>query len=716
MKRFFIATLLFASLLNIKADEGMWLLPYLEKMNINAMTAKGLELSAEQIYSINNNSLKDAIVIFGGGCTGEIVSDQGLIFTNHHCGYDYIQNHSSVEHDYLTDGYWAKTLEDELPTPGLKVTFMRNMEDVTERIEKQLGKDMLEADREKLIDEIIDEMVEEASEGNNYKTFVRSFFNGNQFFLIQYEEYTDVRFVGTPPESIGNFGDDTDNWMWPRHTGDFSVFRVYAATDGSPADYSQDNVPLKPRTHLKISLAGVQEGDYTMIMGFPGSTDRYLSSYGIVETRDIINTNRIKIRGIRQDVMMDAMLKDPAVRIKYATKYSHSSNYWKYSIGQNKGFERLNVLQRKQALETEFETWANATPERKDEYGFVLQAFNEGYTKRANLIHGRQYISESFFRGTDLIALGYDTRILFSKMADTIINDSLVKRTAENLITSAESHFAEYDAILDKAVALALTKNYLEQIPASLRPEYLNQLDAKLKGNWAKYFDKLYATSVLANKDRYLAFLASPDAKLLQKDEGIKLSQAIIAFNDELKKQQAIINENLEKANRYFIKGLMLMYPEKAFYPDANFTMRLTYGTVEPYSPRDAVYYDFRTHLSGVMEKEDSTNYEFIVPKKLKELFETKDFGPYANADGTMPVCFTSTNDITGGNSGSPIMNSRGELIGLAFDGNWEAMSGDIIFENEIQRCINVDIRYVLFVIDKFAGATRLIDELDIVQ
>ena len=698
----------------VKADEGMWLLPLIQKLNIGTMQEMGLKLTPEQIYSVNHSSLKDAVVIFGGGCTGELISDQGLILTNHHCGYDKIQELSTLEHNYLDDGFWAGSMEEEIPAPGLTVTFLKKMEDVTSEIMSVVTDDMNDEERGKAIQDKRKELIEAASKDNNYRVQIKDYFAGNQYFLIVYEVFTDVRFVGAPPSAIGKFGFDTDNWMWPRHTGDFSMFRVYADSLGNPADYSVENVPYQPAYHLPISLKGYEKEDFAMTIGFPGSTERYLPSWGIEERMKIFNQTLITVRGVKQDIWAEAMSQNDKIRLQYASKFSRSSNYWKNSIGMNRGLEALNVIEKKKALESEFDQWVNANESRKEVYGEVLSMLEKGYSQRADAYKAYMYLRESFLNGTEI----YMFSLVGKDLVDTLKsgNQEEIDKQIKKIREAAKDFYKNYDAATDQKVMVAMLNLYRQNIATEYLPKLFNTIDGKYKGNTEKYVADIFKKSIFASPETLEAFLANPKPKILKKDMALNAANTILDEFSEIKEEMSSANPLIRKGNRLFMAGIMEMHPEKVFYPDANFTMRLSYGTVGDYKPRDAVRYNYFTTLKGVMEKEDPDNFEFNVPAKLKALYKARDYGRYADKDGLLHVNFTTNNDITGGNSGSPVINANGELFGLAFDGNWEAMSGDIAFETELQKCINVDIRYVLFIIDKYAGATRLIDEMTIIE
>jgi hypothetical protein len=699
----------------LRADEGMWIPMFIDRLNYDDMQKKGLKLTPEEIYSINGSSLKDAIVQFGRGCTGEIISDQGLLLTNHHCGYGQIQSHSSVEHDYLKNGFWAMSLAEELPNPGLTVTFLIRIEDVSEKVNSQLTADMTEEQRSGKISEISDALVKEAVGETGYTASVRSFFGGNEFFLFVYEIYKDVRLVGAPPSSIGNFGGDTDNWMWPRHTGDFSMFRVYTGPDGKPAEYSKDNIPLKPRHFLPVSLDGYEEGDFAMILGYPGGTDRYLASQGVELAINASNPSVVKIRQEKLDIMDEEMDRSDEVRIKYATKHARISNYWKYYIGQTKGLKRLDVYDKKVALENEFETWVNASPDRQAKYGTVLPDIEAAYKTISTYTVAGVYYREAALRGPEIISYAGTFKSLAEEMAKKPSDQEKVSKIIEGLKKQSAAYFKDYYLPIDQKTFASMMKLFHEDVPADQQPEFLITTLEKYKGNYAEYAADVFENSIFTTQESVNAFLDKPDLKILEKDPAYKANIAFSEKSRDIQKAITEANTSLNRANRLFIAGLREMYPDRKFSPDANSTMRLTYGTVQGYHPADAMYYDYFTTLDGVMEKEDPSNDEFIVPDKLKLLYETKDYGRYA-VDGTIRTCFLSNLDITGGNSGSPVINGRGELIGLAFDGNWEAMSGDIAFEPNYQRTISVDIRYVLFIIDKYAGAKNLIDEMKIVK
>ncbi|HPX05737.1 MAG TPA: S46 family peptidase [Tenuifilaceae bacterium] len=698
----------------VKADEGMWLLPLLKQFNEAKMQEMGLELSAEDIYSINNTSLKDAIVIFGRGCTGEVISDQGLVLTNHHCGYGAIQQHSKPGANYLQDGFWAETLKDEIPTPGLTITFLVRIDDVTSRVEAALDANMSETDRAKAAWAESDKIAKEATEGTHYSARVQSFYGGNKYYLMVYETFRDIRMVGAPPSSIGKFGADTDNWMWPRHTGDFSMFRIYASKDNKPAEYSTENVPYKPKHHLPISLKGVEQGDFSMIMGYPGSTQRYMTSWEVDELIKISNANRIYIRGIRQDILLEDMLADEAVRIKYASKYAGSSNYWKNSIGMNKALKRLKIYDKKKVQEADYTNWVNADPSRKAKYGEALTLIQQSVEKRAALQHVTQYMAETMLRGTELVGFAANAAQLEKALKEK--NNDEVAKQVENLKRRATGFYKDYNAPTDRKVGKAMFKIFAQNVDKAYYPEVFATIESKYKNDYAKYIDDMFNKSIFTDEQKLNKFLEKPNLKTLEKDPAYVAGTSIYKKYNELYAQLAPLNADFDKGHRLFIAGTIEKNDGKAMYPDANFTMRLTYGQIKDYYPMDAVHYDYITTLDGVMEKEDPDNWEFVVPAKLKELYKNKDFGQYALPNGKMPVAFISTNDITGGNSGSPVINGKGELIGTAFDGNWEAMSGDIVFEPELQRTISVDIRYTLFIVEKYAGAKRLIDEMTIIK
>ncbi|MEI6815231.1 MAG: S46 family peptidase [Bacteroidota bacterium] len=718
-KRLLILVLVsMVSLTGFAYDEGMWLPLLLKKYNEADMQAKGFRLTAEDIYDINHSSLKDAVVRLGGGfCTAEVVSEDGLLLTNHHCGFGVVQQHSTVEHDYVTNGFWAYTKEQELDNEGLTASFLVRIEDVTDQVLKQLDDTMSETSRSAKLKTIFDKIQKDATKDTDYTGEVKNMFNGNEYYLFVYHTFKDVRLVGAPPSSIGKFGGDTDNWMWPRHTGDFSMLRIYCGKDGKPATYAKDNVPYHPKKHLNISMGGYQPKDYAMTMGYPARTDRYLTSYGVSMAIDQTAPTIVKIRTKKLAIIKEGMDGDKAVHIKYVAKYASTSNYWKYYIGQRKGLLRLKVEDQKQAEEKEFATWVNSgDAKRKEKYGKVLGDFESLYKDWRTYNLGRQYLNEAIFQGAEILSLAMQCQGLADSLAVKGHKEDNIKEQATKLRKSAAGIYKNYDVMTDKKLLAGLLKMYREDVPKDQQADYLGEIESKYKGDYRKFAEEVFAKSMFCDSVKYFKFLSSPDAKTLNNDPAFKTISAI--YKNYTAKYRPIftsLDQRLEKDNRLLLAGLREMKPTKKFYPNANSTMRVSYGSVLDYNGADAIHYNYYTTLDGIMEKADSTNEEFIVPAKLKALYDKKDYGRYAD-NGKIRTCFITNNDITGGNSGSPVMNAKGDLIGIAFDGNWEAMSGDIAFDTELKRCINVDIRYVLFIIDKYAGATNLIKEMTLVD
>ncbi|MEQ9187094.1 MAG: S46 family peptidase [Cryomorphaceae bacterium] len=713
-----LMALTFLASTSAKADEGMWLPMLIKRLNYADMQKHGLQLSAEEIYSVNQSSLKDAIVVLNGGsCTAEMISGKGLFLTNHHCAYGVIQDNSATDHDYLTDGFWAMAMKEELPADGMTAGFLIEMRDVTDAILGDVSISVSGSERQAAVRAAITKVQEsiQADVEDHYDIIIRSFFEGNEYYAFVYETYKDVRLVGAPPSAIGKYGGDTDNWMWPRHTGDFSLMRVYMGADGKPAAYSEDNVPYQPKHFLPVSLDGVEKGDYAMIMGYPGSTDRYLSSYGVEQELTVRQPNTVKVRETRLALMKEDMKESAEVRIKYASKYAGVSNYWKYFIGQQRGLKRLKVKEQKQVQEAEFMKWVNQSDERKEIYGNVLNDWKEGYESSNETSLYRTYINECVF-GSESVVMAWRTSRLLGALSAENPDQAQIDELVEDLKDRGEKFYKDYNMSTDRKVSAALFEFFAGDIPSDLQPEFFKQMVAKNKGDFTKMTEKMYAKSIFRSKETFFAFLADPSKKMLEKDMVYKFMDGFLAhYRGEVLPQMGPSNEMIENSNRLYVHGLRAMNKDENYYPNANSTMRVTYGNVLDYFPADAVYYNYYTTLEGVMEKEDPNSDEFIVPAKLKELYETKDYGPYGQ-DGTIRVCFLTNTDITGGNSGSPVINAKGELIGCAFDGNWEAMSGDIAFEPTLQRTIAVDIRYVLFIIDKYAGADHLIKEMKIVH
>ncbi len=691
-----------------RADEGMWL-PFLLGRNYEDMKKHGLRLSQEQIYSINKSSLKDAVISFGGFCTGELISDKSLVLTNHHCGYDAIAGASTPEKNYLDNGFWAKNTKEEIPVAGLTATFMIRMEDVSQSILKELNASMTQAERAEKIKKVSDVLIADAIRGTNYEAFVRDFYDGNEFYLFVKETYKDVRLVGTPPQSAGKFGGDTDNWMWPRHTADFSMFRIYAGADNKPADFSDSNVPLKPKNSLAISLKGVQPNDYAMIMGFPGRTNRYLTSYGVEQAISLEQPKIVEIRAKKLEIMKKYMDKDVAVRLNYSSKYAQVANYWKYFIGQSEQLKNNKVADKKRLIEADFLKYSVGKPE----YDNVLTDIESAFKTTNSIIYIKTYQSE-FVRQVDINSLV----AIFKAAADAEASGN--KERAKELMnaakTTAEMLYTERSMDIELETLSEVLKMYLKDVSASQRMGIAKSLTP---GSVEAFMARVKKYSVFADAKRFNAFMADYSIDKLKKDplfilvKDLDDAYAAAMGAKEIKSS----NEKLQRANRAFVKAVREMQPKKIFAPNANSTMRLTYGNILPYTTNEGKPMGYLTDFEGVIAKEDPNNPEFNLDPIMKATFLKKDFGQYADKKtGKLPVNFLSNNDITGGNSGSPVMNANGELIGTAFDGNWEAMSGDIAFEPNLQRTISLDIRYTLWIIDRCYGATNLINEMKLVK
>lgn len=708
MRKLYLLLAIFCLSFMAKADEGMWLLKELSSESIARMQELGFTFPINSLYSDDNPSLKDAVVIFGGGCTGVAVSEQGLIFTNHHCGFGAIQKLSAVEHDYLRDGFAANNMEEELYADGLTIAFLRSMEDVTDKILPHIPPVLSEIQMELAIDSLSNELIKEYEYDPFTSARVVPFYSRNKYYVVLYDVFRDVRLSATPPQSVGKFGGDTDNWMWPRHTGDFSVFRVYADKDNNPANYSESNVPYKPKYIVPVSLAGVKDGDYAMTVGYPGSTQRYLSSWGINQRVESENAPRVEVRGVKQDIWWDAMTQNDTIRIKYANKYAGSSNYWKNSMGMNEAISNLGVIKEKEKVEARLSDWINKNNEAKEKYGNTLTMLEEAYTQSNDLAKYTTYFLETFNNGIELIRFA-KTILQFDTDGTEEDKKAFIN---ERLIES----YKNYEPELDKKVLPKLLSLYAERVPEEFHPDIYNKINDEFYGDYEKYAAWLFENTQFTSLEELLLLLQAADTQILTKDPAMELALSSTDMGYELSGLMMPYYENILRSEREFMAALIEMDSHKTFYPDANFTQRLSYGTVKGYKPRDGVWYDYFTTSNGVLEKQKPGDPEFNVQDYILDEIRSADFGQYADENGVLRVNFLSTNDITGGNSGSPVINSKGELIGLAFDGNWESLSGDILFEPEMQRMISVDIVYTIYMLDKVMNASHLLEELNLVD
>ena len=700
------------------ADEGMWIPMLLEKMNEKDMSRLGMRITASDIYDINNSSMKDAIFLFGGGCTASTISAEGLLLTNHHCGYGAIQRLSTIENDMLTNGFWAVGRQDELYCPGLTVTRLVKMEDVTAAALSGVTDDLTEEARAEIIEKNIKEIKDEATKDTHYEAVVKPFFYGNQYYLFVNEIFKDIRLVGAPPSSIGNFGGDSDNWMWPRHTGDFSLFRIYSNQNNQPAEYSEDNVPYKPLYVLPISIKGVEENDFTFVFGFPGRTEEYLPSYAIEMITQIQNPTRINLRRQKLDIYESFMTQDELVKLQYSNKQKGLANAWKKWIGENNGIQKLNGIDKKKEYELRFQQWIDQSAERKEKYGNILSKLKDTYEILGGLQLEFSYLLEA---GLD-IEIVKVARMTFglknlSEKEETTQDE--IQKEIEKSKKQLLAFYKDYHQPIDRQIFISMLQNYRKAIETKKSPAVFDIIDKKFKGDISLYADYVFKKSMFANRTTAISFVENfklSRLKRLIKDPGFQLANGLMDhYRNQLMPALSKTNSDKDSLMRLYMRAQMEFEPERRFYPDANSTLRVAYGSVKSFYPRDAVFYEKQTTIEGIMEKEDPKNEDYIVDGRLKTLYQTKDFGRYAH-NGTLPICFIASNHTTGGNSGSPVFNGNGQLVGLNFDRVWEGTMSDLMFDPEQCRNIMLDMRYCLFLIDKYAGARHLLDEMIVIE
>ncbi len=701
----------------IKAQEGMWL-PMLITQNEADMKARGLKIKASDIYDINKGSLKDAVVSFGGFCTGEVVSNQGLVFTNHHCGYGSIQALSTVEKNYLRDGYWAPTLQEEIPAPGLFVTFIVRMEDVTAAAFMGVADNLSEKDRQSAIDKNLADIRKKATKESWQDVMIRPFYDGNQYFMYITETYKDIRFVGAPPSSIGKYGDETDNWVWPRHTGDFSVFRIYAGADNKPADYNASNKPYQPKRFLSISLDGVQENSFNMILGFPGRTQEYLPSFAVKQIQDEINPRRIEIRERALSILDGEMRKDEKVKLQYASKYSVVANYFKKWRGENLGLKKTKAVDKKLAIEKDFDKTVQSNAALKAKYGNLLSDYAKLYKDFEPYAIARNNFSEVFGTNSELLSLMQQMAAIVDR--HTKDGDKAIDERKERIKGFLEGFYKDYRADIDQKVLASLMEYYFQKQDAAYISEYAKTQLSQAGGDYTALAKNIFGNTVFTSGDKTLKLLDAPSKDMIEsikKDPAYQFARSLIDnYSNTATPKISAMQPEINRFQRLYMKAQTEVQTKRKFYPDANSTLRVAYGKVAGYKARDAVYYMPQTYVEGIMEKYKPNDYEFDVPEKMRTLIQNKDFGQYADKTGSVPVCFLSTAQTTGGNSGSPCLDGKGNLIGLLFDGSWEGVMSDLNYDESIVRSIVLDVRYLLFVVDKYGGGKRLINELKLVK